>query len=80
EQAVLPAYLRGGLLSLCNTGPLTVRRQVLCIHDVNTRACPQSYSLPFRLLYRTLVPALGRTALKIATVSQYSAGELTRYG
>ncbi|TIP79159.1 MAG: glycosyltransferase family 4 protein, partial [Mesorhizobium sp.] len=27
-----------------------------------------------------LVPALGRTALKIATVSQYSAGELTRYG
>ncbi|AZO01435.1 glycosyltransferase family 1 protein [Mesorhizobium sp. M9A.F.Ca.ET.002.03.1.2] len=80
EQAVLPAYLRGGLLSLCNTGPLTVRRQVLCIHDVNTRTCPQSYSLPFRLLYRTLVPALGRTALRIATVSQYSAGELTRYG
>jgi glycosyltransferase involved in cell wall biosynthesis len=80
EQAVLPAYLRGGLLSLCNTGPLTVRRQVLCIHDVNTRTCPQSYSLPFRLLYRTLVPALGRTALRIATVSQYSAGELTRHG
>ncbi|RJT29444.1 glycosyltransferase family 1 protein [Mesorhizobium waimense] len=80
EQAVLPAYFRGGLLSLCNTGPLTVRRQILCIHDVNTRVCPESYSLPFRLLYRTLVPALGRTALKIATVSQYSAGELTRYG
>lgn len=80
EQAVLPAYLCGGLLSLCNTGPLTVRRQILCIHDVNTRVCPQSYSFPFRLLYRILVPALGRTALKIATVSQYSAGELTRYG
>lgn len=80
EQAVLPAYLRGGLLSLCNTGPVTVRRQVLCIHDVNTRACPQSYSFPFRLLYRTLVPALGRAAHKITTVSKYSAGELARYG
>ncbi|WP_254023245.1 glycosyltransferase family 4 protein [Mesorhizobium ventifaucium] len=80
EQAVLPAHLRGGLLSLCNTGPLTVRRQVLCIHDVNTRAAPQSYSFPFRLLYRTLVPALGRASLKITTVSKYSAGELARCG
>ncbi|MCV3208621.1 glycosyltransferase family 4 protein [Mesorhizobium sp. YC-39] len=80
EQAVLPAYIRGGLLSLCNTGPLAVRQQILCIHDVNTRACPQSYTLPFRLLYRTLVPALGRTARKVATVSQYSAVELARYG
>ncbi|AEH87430.1 glycosyltransferase family 4 protein [Mesorhizobium sp. B1-1-7] len=80
EQAVLPARLRGGLLSLCNTGPLSVRRHILCIHDVNTRICPQSYSLPFRLLYRTLVPALGKTALKITTVSQYSAGELMRHG
>ncbi|ESZ67744.1 glycosyl transferase [Mesorhizobium sp. L103C119B0] len=80
EQAVLPARLGGGLLSLCNTGPLSVRRHILCIHDVNTRICPQSYSLPFRLLYRTLIPALGKTALKITTVSQYSAGELMRHG
>lgn len=80
EQAVLPAYVRGGLLSLCNSGPLATRKQILCIHDVNTRACPQSYSSQFRLLYRTLIPALGRTAHKITTVSRYSANELRRYG
>lgn len=80
EQFILPREVRGGLLSLGNTGPVATRRQVLCIHDLNTRAFPGSYSLPFRLLYRTLIPALGRTAARIATVSEYSADELTRYG
>lgn len=80
EQAVLPFHVRGGLLSFCNTGPLAVGKQILCIHDVNTRAYPQSYSLSFRLLYRTLLPALGLTATTIGTVSHYSAGELARHG
>ncbi|AGA11027.1 glycosyltransferase family 1 protein [Sinorhizobium meliloti] len=79
EQAALAAHVRGGLLSFCNTGPLSVRKQILCIHDVNTRTYPQSYSLPFRLLYRTLLPALGRRVAAVATVSRYSAGELVRH-
>jgi glycosyltransferase involved in cell wall biosynthesis len=79
EQAVLPRETRSGLVSLCNTGPLLVRKHVVCMHDVNTRAAPQSYSLSFRALYGTLLPALGRTARTIATVSNYSAGELARY-
>lgn len=80
EQTVLPAHVRGGLASLCNSGPLAVRKQILCVHDLNTRAYPQSYSLPFRLLYRTLIPALGRTVRHVATVSDHSAAELVRYG
>lgn len=80
EQTVLPAHARTGLISLCNTGPLVHRKQIVCIHDVNTRACPGSYSLSFRTLYRALLPALGRTAAKIATVSYYSAAQLVRYG
>jgi glycosyltransferase involved in cell wall biosynthesis len=80
EQVSLPAHVRGGLISLCNTGPLAVRRQIVCIHDVNTRICPESYSPAFRLLYRTLIPALGRTAGAIATVSHYSSRELVRFG
>jgi glycosyltransferase involved in cell wall biosynthesis len=80
EQMVLPLHVKGGLLSLCNTGPLAVRRQVLCIHDLNTRIFPKSYSLPFRMLYRTLIPALGRTVKRLATVSHYSAAEIARYG
>jgi glycosyltransferase involved in cell wall biosynthesis len=80
EQASLPMEVRGGLLGLCNTGPLAVRRQIVCIHDMNMRHCPESYSPAFRALYRTLVPALGRRAGMIATVSEYSAAELARFG
>lgn len=80
EQIELPRHARGGLLSLCNTGPLLHRRQIVCIHDVNTRLFPQSYSRAFRTTYRALMPALGRSAAGIATVSRYSAGELGRFG
>lgn len=79
EQAVLPAHVSGGLLSLCNTGPVLARKQIVCIHDANTRNFPQSYSPAFRTLYRMLLPALGRNAECISTVSYYSAGELCRH-
>lgn len=80
EQAVLPRYVSGGLLSLCNTGPVSLPRQIVCIHDVNTRSAPQSYSLAFRSLYRVLHPALGRRVARVATVSHYSASQLVHYG
>ena len=80
EQRALPSHAPTGLLSLCNTGPILLRKHIVCIHDVNTRACPRSYSLAFRTLYRALQPALGRTAARIATVSHYSADQLVRYG
>lgn len=80
EQTSLPAAVRGGLLSLCNTGPVALRRQIVCIHDMNLRHCPASYTPAFRALYRTLVPALGRSAGAVATVSAYSASELVRFG
>ena len=62
EQCILPRYLRGGgLLNLCNTGPVTLKKQIVCIHDVNSRLVPESYGLMFRMVYRVLIPALGRT-------------------
>jgi glycosyltransferase involved in cell wall biosynthesis len=80
EQAVLPANLNGGgLLSLCNTGPLAARKHIVCVHDANTWNVPRSYSLPFLALYRILLPALGRTARCISTVSNFSLGEITRH-
>lgn len=78
EQAYL-GRIDGGLLSLCNTGPLLNRKQIVCIHDVNTRLVPQSYAPAFRLLYRTLIPALGRTAARVATVSRFSAAMLAEH-
>lgn len=81
EQARLPFALEGGgLLSLCNTGPLLSRKHIVCIHDANVWNAPQSYSRAFRNFYRTLLPYLGKTAWGISTVSDYSLGELVRRG
>jgi glycosyltransferase involved in cell wall biosynthesis len=81
EQFVLPDRLRGGgLLSLGNTGPLIATRHIVCVHDANTRLFPASYTPPFRLLYRTLIPILGRTAKMVTTVSRFSATELEHHG
>jgi glycosyltransferase involved in cell wall biosynthesis len=77
EQTQLPASLDGGgLLSLCNTGPLLTRKHIVCMHDTNVWNTPQSYSTAFQALYRTLLPALGRTAWQVSTVSRFSLGQL----
>lgn len=80
EQALHSSLDGRGLLSLCNTGPLLVRKHIVCIHDANVWNAPRSYSLAFRMLYRTLLPCLGRTAWRISTVSGYSLGELVGRG
>ena len=80
EQFILPAYVRGSLLSLCNTGPLALKRQIVCIHDLNSRITPESYGLMFRAIYRVLVPALGHRAARIVTVSRFSQKTLGHFG
>jgi glycosyltransferase involved in cell wall biosynthesis len=80
EQAVLPLAVAGGLLNLCNTAPLVLRRQIVCMHDVTFRLYPDSYTPAFRRAYSLLIPALGRRAAAITTVSEYSAQQLSRWG
>lgn len=81
EQTTLAASLRGGgLISLCNTGPILSRKHILCIHDANVWNAPHSYSLGFRTSYKALLPCLGRTAYGISTVSHFSLTELVRRG
>ena len=80
EQIALPIAPRGGLLSLGNAGPIAARKHIVCIHDVNTRLAPASYSAQFRTLYRFLLPALGRSAARIATVSHFSADQIAGFG
>jgi len=79
EQIELPVHARGGILSLCNTGPLLRRKQIVCIHDLNPFLFPNSYSSLFRAGYGMVVPALGRTAAGLATVSQFSAQLLVEH-
>jgi glycosyltransferase involved in cell wall biosynthesis len=80
EQAVLPFAVEAGLLSLCNTGPLLVRKQIVCMHDMTARLYPESYTRAFRTLYATLLPALGRRAAAVTTVSRFSARQLDLFG
>ena len=70
EQAELARLARaGGLISLCNTGPIMQRKHIACLHDASTRVFPESYGLALRALCRVLHPAIGRNAARIATVS-----------
>lgn len=79
EQVELAAYARGGLLSLCNTGPLGRPKQVVCIHDLNPLLFPASYSRSFRLGYSLLLPSLTRLVARVATVSAFTARLLVQH-
>ena len=80
EQITLACRARGGILSLGNTSTLLRRHQVVCIHDLNTMLAPESYTRRFRMLYRVLLPLLGRRARTVATVSRFSADAIVRAG
>jgi glycosyltransferase involved in cell wall biosynthesis len=80
DQLVLPWYGPSGVLSLGNFGPVLARRHIVCIHDANTFIQPESYSRAFGLAYRTLLPLIGRRASRVASVSQFSAEMLVKYG
>lgn len=81
EQTTLAAEARGaGLICLCNTAPLLHNRLLLCLHDPNTRAYPQSYSAPYKAYQRLVTPLLARRALRLVTVSHYSASQIAAWG
>lgn len=79
EQLTLGGKARNGLLvSLCGSGPLMCRNQILVIHDANIWAFPEAFSRPYRLFHKTMRPLLARRVTQLATVSRFSAGELGR--
>ncbi|EUB99544.1 glycosyl transferase group 1 [Rhizobium sp. CF080] len=79
EQFELPARWRGRLLNLCNTAPAVKANQIVCIHDANIFAAPESYSRAFRTFYASLQPLLVRRSIRIATVSHASARQIARH-
>jgi glycosyltransferase involved in cell wall biosynthesis len=80
DQLVLPWYATDGVLSLGNLGPVFAQNHIVCIHDANTFIQPESYSRAFGMTYRTLLPLLGKRASRVATVSEFSADMLVKYG
>jgi len=67
-------------LSLGNFGPVLATKHIVCIHDANTFILPESYSRSSAMVYRTLLPWVGQRARRVATVSQFSADMLVKYG
>lgn len=77
EQIALPFAGRSRLLlSLGGPAPLLARRQVVTMHDATPFRVPDTYSSTFGRWYRFLYRVLARRALRVLTVSEFSAGEL----
>jgi glycosyltransferase involved in cell wall biosynthesis len=73
EQFYLPTQLRHRLLwSPGNTGPITVSRQVLTVHDAASLDHPEWFERKFALWYNALLPRLVRKVRAIITVSHFS--------
>jgi glycosyltransferase involved in cell wall biosynthesis len=73
EQFYLPTQLRRRLLwSPGNTGPITVSRQVLTVHDAAALDHPEWFERKFALWYGALLPRLVRKVRAIITVSHFS--------
>jgi glycosyltransferase involved in cell wall biosynthesis len=80
EQFELPVHAHGGILSFCNTSTIARKKQIVCVHDINTITHPHSYSFGFRTLYGALIPLLAANSSIVATVSEYSAKQIAAHG
>jgi glycosyltransferase involved in cell wall biosynthesis len=80
EQMNLPFISEDSvLLNLCNSGPVARNRQLVVLHDAAIMATPKAYSFAYRNLHRNLVTGLLRHSAVIATVSKFSASEISRW-
>jgi glycosyltransferase involved in cell wall biosynthesis len=78
EQFALPRAARHGLLlNLAGSAPAWAGRQVATLHDAALFDHPEAYAAAFRLWYRWLFARLGRQALALLTVSEFSRQRLS---
>ena len=77
EQWDLARRARDGvLLNLCNSGPVTLARQLTIVHDALVYDLPQNFRPAYRLLHRTLGRLIARRS-RIGTVSAFSRDRLS---
>lgn len=78
EQLRLPRELEADevLWSPANTGPLSVAKQVVTIHDVSPLQHPEWFSADFALWYRIMLPRLVSKARHVLTVSEHSRNSI----
>lgn len=81
EQIALRNYIlqkNALLISLCNTGPVFLKNQIITIHDLGFKIHPEWYSKIFTIFYNIVIPKLSLKAKHILTVSQASKDEIVR--
>lgn len=80
EQLQLPFMHRNHtLLSLCNSGPILRRNQIIMIHDAQVHLAKDSYGPAFRAWYKLMHPLITRRASAVVTVSDFSRKMLERH-
>jgi glycosyltransferase involved in cell wall biosynthesis len=79
EQFVLPFQSNKPILNLCNTASIFRTEQIVCIHDANIYQMPESFSFPFRSVYKMLHPLLAKRLMRVTTVSHFAADELAQF-
>ena len=80
EQVRLSWAARDGvLLNLSGSAPwLSARKSVCLLHDAAVFDHPNTYTLTFRLWYRTLFRHLGKHALALITISSFARDRLCK--
>lgn len=77
EQLELPFRARGTmLLNLAGPAPLVKRDQLVVMHDVTPARFPRTFSRRFVLWYSFMYKVLATRSRHLATVSEFSRGEL----
>ena len=80
EQMELPFYTAGYLLiSMCTVSCLLKRKQIVIVHDASFSVNPSYFSFVFRIWYKIAITWLGKIALHVITVSNFSKSELVKY-
>jgi hypothetical protein len=76
EHFFLPGYLKGRFFwILGNTGPLSIGRQVLTLHDAASLDHPEWFERKFAFWYNLLLPRLVRKVRAVITVSNFSRSD-----
>ncbi len=77
EQISLPMATRGKtLISLCNSGPLFKRRQIVMVHDMAVYDVPQAFSKMFQIWYRIKFTTLSKNSPIVLTNSSFSKARI----
>jgi glycosyltransferase involved in cell wall biosynthesis len=79
DQVFLPTQLKGRLLwSPHNSGPISVERQVVTIHDMSPLDHPEWFDPLYARWQRLLIPLVARRAKHIITISNFTKSRLQK--